>query len=133
MEILHESIRYRDSRIVVVQMKSAFFYWYYFCRSSSALPELFPIPYSSGRFPRYSNELYDFFVTDYVNSFFLRIAQLWNSILLEYFSLSNGLNGFISRVNIKLFKTNYSISLSPSPSCFLVTPCHVVTAHSCME
>ena len=39
------------------------FYRYYFGRCSSGLALLVPLPYSRGRYPRYSDRLYEFFVT----------------------------------------------------------------------
>ena len=63
------------------------FYKYYFCRCSSELAQLVPLPYSQGRSTRYSDRLYDFSITIpnatkdvYVNSFFPRTARLWNSL-----------------------------------------------------
>ena len=59
------------------------FYRYYFCRCSSELAELVPLPYSRGRSTRYSDRLHDFSVTIprcykdvYVNSFFPRTTRL---------------------------------------------------------
>ena len=79
------------------------FYRNYFGRCSSELPQLVPPPYSQGRSTRYSEGLHDFFVTIprcykgvYVNSFFTRIARLWNSLPIEYFPLTYDLNGFKS-------------------------------------
>ena len=61
------------------------FYRYYFCRCSSELAQLVPLPYSQGRSTRYSDRLHDFSVTIrrcykdvYVNSF---LAQLDSGIL----------------------------------------------------
>ena len=39
------------------------FYRYYFGRCSSELPQLVPLPFSRGRFTRYSDKLHDFSVT----------------------------------------------------------------------
>ena len=39
------------------------FYRYYFCRCSSELAQLFPLPFSCGRSTRYSDRLDDFSVT----------------------------------------------------------------------
>ena len=61
------------------------FYRYYFCRCSSELSQLVPLPYSRRSSTRYSDRLHDFSVTIsrcckdvYVNSFFPRTARLWN-------------------------------------------------------
>ena len=105
----------------------------YLC--SSELAQLVPLPFSWGRCTRYSDRLHDFYVTIrrcykdvYVNSFFPRIARLWNSLLIECFPLSYNLNGFKSRINRHLL----TIVLSKDISCnifvllFLVTPCLVM-------
>ena len=59
------------------------FYRYYFVRCSSELAQLVPLPFSRGRFTRYSDRLHDFSVTIprcykdvYVNSFFPRMTKL---------------------------------------------------------
>ena len=82
------------------------FYRYYFGRCSSKLAQLVPLPFSRWRFTRYSDRLHDFSFTIprcykdvYVNSFFPRIARLWNSVLIECFQLTYNLSGFKSRVN----------------------------------
>ena len=79
---------------------------YYFGKCSSELAQLIPLPYSQGRSTRYSDRLHDFSVTIprcyknvYVKSFFLRTARLWNSLPIEFFSLTYNLNGFKSRIN----------------------------------
>ena len=79
---------------------------YYFGRSSSELAQLVPFPYSLGRSTRYSDRLHNFSVTIprcykdvYVNTFFPYTARIWNSLLIECFSLSYDLNGFKSRIN----------------------------------
>ena len=61
---------------------------YYFGRCSSELAQLVPLPFSGGRFTRYSDRLHDFSVIilrsykdNYVNSFFPRTARLCNSLL----------------------------------------------------
>ena len=66
------------------------FYSYYFCRCSSQLAELVPLPDSCGSSTRYSNRFHDFSVTFprcykdfHVNSFFPRTARLWNSLPAE--------------------------------------------------
>ena len=82
------------------------FYRYYFGRCSSELAQLVPLPYSRGRFTRYSDRLHDFSATIprcykdvYVNSFFSRTARLWNSLPIECFPLTYDLIGFKSRIN----------------------------------
>ena len=82
------------------------FYRYYFCRCSSELAQLVPLPFSRGRSTHYSDRLHDFTVTIprfykdvYVNSFFPRTARLRNSLSIEYFPLTNDLSGFKSRIN----------------------------------
>ena len=82
------------------------FYRYYFCRYSSKLAQLVPLPFSRGRFTHYSDRLHDFFVTIpgcykdvNVNSFFPRTAKLWNSLPIECFSLIYNLSRFKSRIN----------------------------------
>ena len=81
------------------------FYSYYFCRCSSELSQLVPLPFSRGRSILYSGRLHDFSVTIpryykdiYVNSFFPRTAGLWNSLPIECFPLTYDLNGFKSKV-----------------------------------
>ena len=70
------------------------FYRYYFGRCSSELAQLIPLPFSRGRSTRYSDRLHDFSVTIprcykdvYVNSFFPRLASLWNSLPMECFPM----------------------------------------------
>ena len=82
------------------------FYIYYFGRFSSELAELVPLSYTRGRSTHYSDRLYDFSVIIprcykdvNVNSFFLRIARLWNSLPIECFPLINHLSGFKSGIN----------------------------------
>ena len=67
--------------------------------------QLVPFPYSWGRSTRYSDSLHDFSVTIsrcykdvYVNSFFPSIARLWNSLPLDCFPLTFGINGLKSRI-----------------------------------
>ena len=79
---------------------------YYFGRCSSELPELVPLCYCRGRSTRYSDRLHDFSVTIprgykdvYVNSFFPRIAILWNSLAIECFLMTYDLSDFKSRIN----------------------------------
>ena len=71
------------------------FYRYYCGRCSSVLAQLVPLPYSQGKFTRYSERLHDFSVTIprcykdvIVSSFFPRTARFWNSLPIEYFSLT---------------------------------------------
>ena len=82
------------------------FYRYYFCRCSSELAQLVPLPYSQGRSTRYSDRLHDFsFIITrcckdvYVNSFFPSTARLWNSLPIECFPFIYDLSGFKSRIN----------------------------------
>ena len=82
------------------------FYMYYFVRCSSELAQLVPLPFSLGRSTRYSDRLHDFSVTIprcykdvYVDSFFPRTAELWNSLPIECFPLTYDLSGFKSRIN----------------------------------
>ena len=82
------------------------FYRYYFGRCSSKLVELVPLPYTRGRSPRYSVRLHELSVNIsrcykdiYVNSFFPYTVRLWNSLLIERFSLTSNLSGFKSRIN----------------------------------
>ena len=82
------------------------FYRFYFGRCSSELAQMVPLPFSRGRSTRYSDRLHDFSVTiprcykdAYVNSFFPRMAQLWNSLPIECFPLTYDLSGFKSRIN----------------------------------
>ena len=79
---------------------------FYFRKCSSELAQLVPLPFSRGRSTHYSERLHDFSVTIprcykdvYVNSFFPRTAKLWNSVPIEYFSLTYDLSGFKSRIN----------------------------------
>ena len=82
------------------------FYRYYFGRCSSELVQLVPIPVSQRRSTRYSDRLHDFSISIprcykdvYVNSFFPRMAQLWNSLPVECFPLTYDHGGFKSRIN----------------------------------
>ena len=82
------------------------FYKYYFCRCSSELNQLVPLPFSRWRSTHYSDRLYDFSVTIprcykdiYVNSFFPRTARLWNSLPVECIPLTYHLSGSKSRIN----------------------------------
>ena len=75
-------------------------YRFYFGRCSSELDQLVPHPYSRGWSTSYSDGLHDFSITIprcfkdfYVNSFFLRTARLWNSLLIECFPLTFDLSG----------------------------------------
>ena len=83
-----------------------FFYRHYFGKCSSELAQLVPLPFSQGRFTRYSDRLHDFSVSIprcyknvFVNSFFPRTARLWNSLPIECFPLTYDLSGFKSRMN----------------------------------
>ena len=82
------------------------FYRYYFGRCSSELAQLVPLPYSQGRYTRYSDRLHDFSVAIprcykdvYVNSSFPRTARLWKSLPIECLALIYDLSGFKSRIN----------------------------------
>ena len=86
---------------------------YYFGRCSSKLAQLVPLPYSQGRFTRYSHILHDFSVTIprcykdvYVNSFFPRTARPWNSLPIECFLLNCDLNGLTDTFYINRFCIN---------------------------
>ena len=79
------------------------FYRYYFGRCSSELTQMIPLPFSRGRYTRYSDRLHDFSVTIprcykgvYVNSFFPCTARLWNSLPIECFPLTYTFSGFKS-------------------------------------
>ena len=74
------------------------FYRYYFGRFSSELAQLVPLPFSRGRYTRYSDRFHDFSVTiprcfrdAHVNSFFPRTTKLWNSVSIECFRLNSGI------------------------------------------
>ena len=63
------------------------FYRHYFGRCSSELAQLVPLPFSRGRSTHYSDRLHDSSFTIpriykdvYVNSFFPRMAKLWQSL-----------------------------------------------------
>ena len=82
------------------------FYRYYFGSCSSELTQLVPLPYSQGRSTCYSDRLHDFSVTIprcykdvCVDSFFPRIARLWNYLPRECFLLTYDLSRFKSRIN----------------------------------
>ena len=77
------------------------FYRYYCGRCLSELAQLIPLLYSCGSSTRYSDRLHDSSVTTprcykdvYVNSFFARIARLWNSLPTGCFLLTYDLNDF---------------------------------------
>ena len=85
------------------------FYRYYFGRCSSELAQLVPLPFSRGRYTRYSDKLHDFSITIprcyknvYVNSFFSCTARLWISLPIECFPLTYNLNDFKSRIKGQL-------------------------------
>ena len=109
-----------------------FLYIYYFVRYSSELSQFVPLLYSQGRCTHYSDSLHDFSVRIsrcykdvYINSFFLRIARLWNSLPIEFFPLSYDWNGFKSRIN-RLSKQIFLYTLIFFVFVFLVTPCLIV-------
>ena len=118
------------------------FYRYYFGRCSSELAQLAPLSYSRGRSTYYSDRLLDFSVTiprcyKDVNSFFPHTGRLWNSLPIEYFSLTFDLNGFKSRINRHLltveFLNRFLVCFNPFMLLFLVTPCLVVAVQLCMH
>ena len=118
------------------------FYRYYFGRCSSELAQLVPLSYSRGRSTYYSDRLLDFSVTiprcyKDVNSFFPHTGRLWNSLPIEYFSLTFDLNGFKSRINRHLltveFLNRFLVCFNPFMLLFLVTPCLVVAVQLCMH
>ena len=125
------------------------FYRYYFGRCLSKLAQLIPHPYSRGRSTRYSDRrstrysdrLHDFSViiprcykNVYVNSFFLRTARLWNSLLLEWFPLTYDPNDFNSRIFIfRYFLHRFPACFNLFTLLFLVTSCLVVAIQSSME
>ena len=108
------------------------FYRYYFGKCSSELAELVPLPFSLSWCTRYSDRLHDFSVTIprfykvmstvlcqhvCVNSFFPCTASLWNSLPIEWFSLTYNLIGFRSRINRHLltivsFQTDFQYALT---------------------
>ena len=82
------------------------FYRYYFGRCSSELAQLVPLSFSRGKSTRYSYRLHDLSVTFprcykgvYVNSFFSRTTNFWNSLPIECFPLTYDISGFKSRIN----------------------------------
>ena len=81
-------------------------YRYYFGRCSLELAELVLLPFYQGKSTHYFDRLHDFSVTIprcykdvYVNSFFLHMAKLWNSLPIKCFPLTYDLSGFESRIN----------------------------------
>ena len=77
-----------------------------FGRYLSGLAQLVPLLYSRGRSTRYSHRFYDFTVTISrcykvvcVYSFFRRTARFWNSLPIECFPLTYGLNDFKAWIN----------------------------------
>ena len=121
-------------------------YRYYFGRCSSGLDQLVPLPFSWGRSTPYFDRLHDFSATIprcykdvYVNSFFPRIARLWNSLPIESFPLTYNLNGFKSRINrqtpinCRFFLKRFPVCFNLFVLLFLATPCLVVCVQPCME
>ena len=118
---------------------------YYFCRYSSELAQLVPLPYSQGRSTHYSDRLHDFSVTIprcykdvYVNSFFPCTARLWNYLPIECFPFTYDLSGFKSRINrysfnCRLFLNRFLVCFNLFVFLFLVTPCLLVAVQPCME
>ena len=100
--------------------------------------------FSWGRFTHYSDRLHDFSVTiprcyedAYVNSFFPRLAWLWNSVPIECFPLTYDLSGFKSRIktsfNCRFFLKRFPVCFNLFVLLFLVTPCLVVAVQPSME
>ena len=122
----------------------SFFYRYYFGRCSSQLAQLVPLPFSWGRYTHYSDRLHDFSVVIpkcykdvYVNSFFPRTARLWNSLPIECFPLTFGLNVFKSRIyrdvlTVGFFLNRFLVCSNLFVLLSLVTPCLVMAVQSCM-
>ena len=83
----------------------SFFYRYYFGRYSSELAQLVPLPYSRGRSTCYFLIFLSSFLdvkrmSTPIGSF---LAQLdWNSLPIEWFSLTHDFSGFKSRINRRL-------------------------------
>ena len=125
---------------------SILFYRYYLGRCYSELTHLVSLTFSQGRSTCYSERLHDFSVTIprcykdvYVNSFFPLTARLWNSLPIECFPLTYNLNRVKSRINRYLLETcrfflkRFLVCFNLFVLLFLVTPCLVVAAQSCME
>ena len=110
------------------------FYRYYFGSCSSELAQLVPHPFSRGRSSPYSDRLHDFSVTIprfykdvYVNSFFPRMAKLWNSLPIECFPLTYDLSSFKSRINRHLLTVGFFfVSCNLFCASFPVIACLVV-------
>ena len=108
---------------------------------------LFPYlepPYFWGRSIHYSDRLHGVSVIIpkfnkdvYVNSFFPHTARLWNSLTIQWFSLTYDLNGFKSRIktsfNCKFFLNRFPVFFNYFVLLFLVTPCLIVAVQPCME
>ena len=74
----------------------------------------------------------------YVNSFFSCTARILNSLPIEYFPLTYGLNGFKSRISRHLltvdsFETDFLHAWIFLCIFFLVTPSFVVAVQACIE
>ena len=73
----------------------------------------------------------------YVNSFFPHTARLWNSLTIQWFSLTYDLNGFKSRIktsfNCRFFLNRFPVFFNYFVLLFLVTPCLIVAVQPCME
>ena len=109
---------------------------YYLGRCSSELAHLVLLPFSWGRSTRYSDRLHDIFVTIprcykdvYVNSFFPRMAKLWNSLHIECFPLTYHLSGFKSRINRHILTVCCNLFCAS----FIETPCLIVAVQPCIE
>ena len=95
------------------------FYKYYFGTCSSELAQLVPLDYSLRRSTRYSERLHVFFVTIrrcykdvFVKSLFSRTVGIWNSLLIECFSVTYDLNGFKSRKQTRFICWFFSTQIS---------------------
>ena len=82
------------------------FYRSYFGRCSSKLAPLVPLHFSRRKSTCYSDRFHDFSVTIlrcykdlYANSFFPPIANLWNSLPIDFFPLTYDLNGKLTGKN----------------------------------
>ena len=111
----------------------------YFGRCSSELAQLVPLPFSRERSNKYSDRLHYFSVTIprcykdiYVNTFFPRTTRLWNSLPIEWFSLTYDLSGFKSSINRHLLN-RFPVCCNLFGLLFLLNPCLVVAVQPCME
>ena len=99
--LVNETLTYCQNVVML-----SLFYRYYFVICPSKLAEQVPLPYSRGRFCRYSNRMHDFSVIPrcYKDaSIFSHTVRFWNSLPTKRFPLICDLNGFNSTVNIRNF------------------------------